>query len=172
MNWRVFMGHALVIHCALLSLTATLAAEPAVQLQVLGRFVGTWQVTTEVRRPKRAVVTHTETYSWDLGGHFLHGDSGIKSDGTRDLVFATYDQASGGYPFWIFSSSGAWFYLAPGKWDEAKRTLTWENPPSLSLTYRSRCVFPDRDTRHCEAQVSDWKGTVVLDQRATAIRRR
>lgn len=118
------------------------------------------------------MLTFTETYQWDLGGHFLHGDSGIKSDGTRDLVIATYDEPGKGYPFWIFSSSGVWYYLAPGRWDEDSRTLTWQNPPSQPLSYLTRCSFPDRNTRHCEAVIKDWKGTVLLDQKATAIRRR
>ncbi|MBT0963578.1 DUF1579 family protein [Denitromonas iodatirespirans] len=152
--------------------TVSAAGPPAPELAVLDQFVGTWAVTVKVRAPQALVVTYTENYRWDLDGHFLHGDSGVKSDGTRDIVIATYDAPGQGYPFWIFSSTGAWYYLAPGSWDARRRTLSWENPPSLPISYRSHCTFPDRNTRHCQTVVKDWKGSVLLDQDATAVRRR
>lgn len=171
MKWQAgLLGPALVL--ASVAGAEDLPAGAAAGLEVLEQFVGTWRVTVRTRRPKPSVVTYTETYAWDLGGHFLRGDSGTKSDGTRDVVYATFDQASRGYPFWIFSSTGAWYYLAPGRWDHGKRTLTWENPPALQINYRSRCEFPDSTTRRCESLVKDWKGSVLLDQEATALRQR
>ncbi len=146
--------------------------EIAARLKVLDVFLGSWDVTVNIRQPTPAVVTYTETYEWALGGHFLRGDSGTKSDGTRDLVIATYDAATDGYPFWIFSSSGAWYYLEAGAWDEGSRSLTWKNPPQMNLWYLTRCVFPDDRTRHCSALVKDWKGTVLLEQETSAVRRR
>lgn len=148
------------------------AADIALKLKVLERFRGTWDVTVRTHQPQAAVVTYTETYDWVLGGHFLRGDSGRKSDGSQDIVFATYDAATDGYPFWIFTSSGAWFYLAPGSWDAASRSFVWKNPPQLSTSYLSRCEFPDERTRRCHSLVKDWKGTVLLDQEASAVRRR
>lgn len=169
-------GRAGLLVSALVFAPAAAAEEPpagpAAELEVLENFVGTWKVTVRTRRPEASVVTYTETYAWDLGGHFLRGDSGTKSDGTRDVVFATYDRPSRGYPFWIFSSTGAWYYLAPGNWDPGKRTLTWKNPPALQINYHSRCEFPDSTTRRCESLVKDWKGAVLLDQQATAVRQR
>lgn len=142
------------------------------KLRVLDRFRGTWDATLTTTRPKRSVVTYTETYDWMLDGRFLQGDTGIKSDGIRENIVGTYDPASGGYPFWIFSSSGAWFYLAPGAWDERTRTFRWKNPPGTTLLYDSDCVFPDADTRRWSVLVKDWKGSVLLEQQGVAVRRR
>ncbi|MEO8805110.1 MAG: hypothetical protein ABI433_03455 [Burkholderiaceae bacterium] len=151
---------------------APLTPEISAKLKVLDVFSGTWDVTVRTRLPKPAVVTYTETYTWALDRRFLHGDSGRKSDGTQDLVMATYDQPSGGYPFWIFSSSGAWTYLAPGQWDATSRTMVWKNPPNIPITYLSRCEFPDAKSRRCSTFVKNWTGAVLLDQEASAVRRR
>ena len=58
-----------------------------------------------------------------LGNRFLQGDSGAKSDGTRDLSMMTFDAVARAYPLWIFTSSRVVFYLADGKWREATRTM-------------------------------------------------
>lgn len=148
-----------------------LTREIAERLNVLDRFRGTWDVTLKTQQPKPSVVTFTETYAWVLERRFLHGDSGRKSDGTQDVVWGTYDEANGGYPFWIFSSTGAWIYLAPGTWDAASRTMTWKNPPNSPVSYLTRCVFPDANTRRWTVLVKDWKGKVLLEQEGSAVRK-
>ncbi len=169
------------VACHALGLSLCLAApfavaqapspETAAKLRVLDAFLGSWEVTVRIRQPVPSVVTNIETYEWALGGHFLRGDSGLKSDGTRDLVIATYVPAADGYPLWIFSSSGAWFYLEPGKWDERARTIEWKHAPNSPISYRISCEFPDDRTRHCVTLVKDWKGTVLHDQELSAVRR-
>jgi uncharacterized protein DUF1579 len=148
-----------------------LAPDIAGKLDVLDRFRGTWDVTVKTRQPKASVVTYTETFGWILEHRFLRGDSGRKSDGTQDVMMTTYDQPTGGYPFWIFSSSGAYIYLAPGTWDETSRTFLWKNPPGAPVEYVSRCVFPDNKVRRCTSTVKDWKGKVLLEQEVSAARR-
>jgi hypothetical protein len=150
---------------------APLPADVAAKLQVLDHFRGTWDATLKTTRPTRSVVTYTETYTWVLGGRFLHGDTGLKSDGVRDTIMGTYDPASGGYPFWIFSSSGVWFYLSPGSWNEASRTLQWKNAHDMTVSYQSRCTFSDAKTRRWSVLVKDWKGSVLLEQEGSAVRR-
>jgi hypothetical protein len=141
------------------------------QLAVLERFVGTWDVSVRVKRPAQAVVTYTETVVWADGKRWLRGDTGPKSDGTRDWSMTGFDEASGGYPLWIFSSTGAWYYLAPGKWDEGARSIDWRNPPLLPVSHRTHCVFVDARTRQCSSVVKDWKGSVLLEQDYKAVRR-
>lgn len=144
---------------------------PAEKLAVLDRFAGTWDVTVTTRRPKPAVVTYTFTYAWVLDHRYLYGDTGIKSDGTQDLVMFTYDQAAGGYPLWIFYSSGPWIYLPPGIWDESNRTMTWKSAPTLTISYVNRCRFQDATTERCTVLVKDWRGAVLLEQDSVALRR-
>lgn len=96
----------------------------------LDNFLGRWDVRVKRVRPKVSEVTYTETYEWVLNRQFLTGVTGPKSDGTEDVIYGTYDAKMKGYPFWIFSSSGTYVYLAPGTWDAGKRTMEWKNPPT------------------------------------------
>lgn len=117
------------------------------------------------------VVTYTETSEWVLERRFLRTDTGRKSDGSHDLTMTTYHAPSGGYPLWLFSSSGATITLAPGVWNETTRTLTWKSPAGATVSYESRCLFPTDGTRRCSSWAKDWKGTLLLDQEITAVRR-
>lgn len=152
---------------------AAAQTEPDVsrQLAVLDKFVGTWDVTVRVKRPKELVVTYTERTTWGPGRRWLRGDTGAKSDGNHDWSMTGFDQASGGYPIWIFSSTGAWYHLAPGKWNDAQQSIEWKAPPMSPVSHLSRCTFVDARTRHCSTLVKDWKGAVLLEQDLTATRR-
>ena len=141
------------------------------QLAVLERFVGTWDVTVQVKQPKPLVLNYIETSAWAPGRALLRGETGIKPDKSQDWSMMVFDQASGGYPLWIFSSTGAWYYFAPGQWDEAKRSIEWKSLPLMQLSYVMRCVFPDARTRQCHTLVKDFMGRVLLEQDYTARRR-
>lgn len=141
------------------------------QHAVLERLVGIWDVTVQVKRPKELVVTYTEVTAWAPGKRLLRSETGVKPDGSQDWSMMVYDQASGGYPLWIFSSTGAWYYFAPGQWDEAQRSIEWKSLPLMPLSYVMRCVFADARTRHCSTLVKSWTGAVLLEQDYTARRR-
>jgi hypothetical protein len=140
-------------------------------LGVLDRLRGSWQVTVKSRQPKAADVTYVQTNEWVLGHRFIRGDTGRKSDQTQDISMLTYDAAAGGYPLWIFSSSGVVLFLAPGKWDEARRTMRWTNPPFVALSYRLDCDYSDPTRHRCTSVVKNMVGKVVLDQETVAVRR-
>ena len=152
---------------------AAAQGEPDVsrQLAVLSRFVGTWDVVVHIKRPKDMVVTYVETSVWAPGQRLLRGDTGLKSDGTQDWSITLFDQASGGFQIWIFSSTGAWYFLPPARWDEAHSSIEWTNPPFSPVSHLTRCVFADARTRHCTTLVKDWKGSVLLEQDYTGKRR-
>jgi hypothetical protein len=105
------------------------------------------------------------------GGKLLRSNTSVKADGSQDWSMMTFDPASGGYPLWIFSSTGAAYYLAPGKWNEGTRSIAWQAPPSSPVSHVTRCTFDDERTRSCETLVKDWKGSVLLEQSYTAVRR-
>ena len=158
---------------AVLVTAVHLAAAPAYADEGgLEGFVGRWTVHLKALQPQRSEITYTETYEWVLDGQFLRGHTGRKPDGTQDVYYATYDENAKGYPFWIFSSSGAYTYLAPGTWNARTRTMEWTNPSGLDISYRSVCNFPDRDTRRCTLIVKDWKGAVLSELEWSASRRR
>jgi hypothetical protein len=106
-----------------------------------------------------------------LGGEFLEGRTEGRADGVEDLIVGTYDQHAEGYPFWFFSSSGTYLYLAPGKWDARSRTLELTNPAGSDITYTPRVTFPDARTRRWTIVIKDWKGTVLVRQQGRAVRR-
>ena len=107
-----------------------------------------------------------------LGEQFLQGKTEQKSDGGEDIVMGTYDPQSKGYPFWVFSSSGTYLYLAPASWDPRTRTMEWKSPPNSDLYYLTRVTFTDANTRQWTVLIKDWKGKILLQQRGEAMRRR
>lgn len=130
---------------------------------VLELFVGQWDVHIDTLRPEPSTTRYSETYTWVLDRQFIRGETEGKDDGSQDIIFGTYDAQANGYPFWIFSSTGTYLHLPPGKWNARQRVMEWENPDGLDIHYRSRCHFPDRDTRTCTLIVKDWKGKVLLE---------
>jgi hypothetical protein len=138
---------------------------------VLELFLGQWNVRVRTLQPAPAEVTYVETYAWVLDRKFIRAETTQKSDGTSDVVFGTYDPKAQGYPFWVFSSTGSYSYLAPGKWDASRRILEWKNPPNWDVYYVARCRFPDRANRACTLLLKDWKGKVLLEQTIHAVRR-
>lgn len=158
------------IIAALFVLLSFLVSEAHCDQSVLDRYVGKWNVRVKTLQPASPDITYTETYEWVLDHKFLHGVTGPKPDGTRDVVYATYDVQAKGYPFWIFSSSGTYLYLPPATWNRRKHVMEWKNPDKLDINYRGVCDFSDKNLRRCAMVMKDWKGTVLLEQTWTATR--
>ena len=157
---------------AVLAIALGAIASPAGADQaVLEMFIGRWNVRVKTLQPSKPDVTYIETYEWTLGGKFLSGRTEQKSDDTEDRMFVGYDPQTKGYPFWIFSSTGTYLYLAPAAWDARTRTMEWKNPAGWDVSYRGQCLFPDRNTRRCTLTMKNWRGNVLLEQEATAVRR-
>ena len=138
----------------------------------LEKFVGRWDVRVKTLEPRKPELIYIETYEWVLRRRFIRGRTEQKSDGTEDLMVAGYDPKTKGYPFWIFSSTGTYLYLPPATWDARNRIMEWKSPPQWDVLYHGRCVFPDENTRSCTLILKDWKGKVLLEQEASAVRRR
>lgn len=159
---------------AAIALGAALAAPGTPALaegEALDLFVGRWEARVETTRPQPAVLTYTEVYEKVLGGKYLQGRTSEKSDGTEDIILGAYDPEARGYPWWLFSSTGTYLFLAPGTWDARSRTLEFRNPPGMDISYVSRVVFRDDRTREWTVLIKDWRGSVVLEQHGRAERR-
>jgi hypothetical protein len=148
-------------------------AGPAARAQesALAKFVGRWDVRLKTLQPQKPDLTYIETYEWVLNGQFVRARTERKSDGTEDMIIAGYDPQTKGYPFWIFSSTGTYMYLAPATWDARNQIMEWKNPPQLDISYQGRCIFPDENTRRCTLIMKDWMGKVLLEQESSAVRR-
>jgi hypothetical protein len=65
----------------------------------LDLLVGRWDVHVKTLQPDKAEMTYRETYEWVLDRKFLRGRTEQKSDGTEDIIIATYDAQQDTYPF-------------------------------------------------------------------------
>ncbi len=140
------------------------------QQEVLDLFLGRWRVDVTLLQPQSAKLSYTERYRRVLDGNYIQGETDRKPDGSRDIVFGTYDSQADGFPFWIFSSTGSYSYLAPGTWDARQRQMHWKNPTGFDISYESVCEFPGRDSRRCYLIIKDWKGKVMNEMSWTATR--
>ena len=163
-RFRLFIA-AMAVHLCL--------AAPLVRadISVLERFIGHWDIHAEILRPEPLKTSYSETYEWVLDGKFVRGKTARKADGNQDIIFGTYDKQTDGFPFWIFSSSGSYLYLAPAIWHPRELTMEWKNPSGWDVNYHSSCHFPDRDNRSCGLIMKDWKGKVMLEMKWRAVRR-
>ena len=155
----------------LLSVLCLAASSARAQDNVLEKYVGRWDVTVKTLQPQKSDQTYIETYEWMLDRKFVRAKTEGKADGTEDMVVGGYDPMTKKYPFWIFSSTGTFLYLAPGSWDAPSRTLEWKSPPISDVSYLGRCIFSNERTRRCTLIVKAWFGKVLLEQESTAIRR-
>lgn len=137
---------------------------------VLDRFVGRWRVHVKTIQPEAPDINYTESYAWVLDHKFLQGITDQKPDGTKDIIYATFDANAKGYPWWIFSSSGTYVYLPPATWKSRQKLMEWESPREWDIHYKSQCFFPNENTRNCTMVMKDWKGKVILEQEWTATR--
>ena len=137
----------------------------------LENFIGRWEVQMNKMAPEVLEDTYIETYAWTLDGKFLKGVTEGKYDGTHDVIYGTYEEKSDGYPFWSFSSSGTYWYLASGTYDRKTKTMEWQNPSGFDVNYKTGCVFVDTNTRHCALTMKDWKGSIInqLEWKATRL---
>lgn len=146
------------------SLPAHAAEDP------LDLFIGRWTIKVSHLKPEPLEVAYTEHYQRVLDGKYIRGETSRKPDGSHDIVFATYDAKAGGYPFWIFSSTGSYTYLPPASWNARKRIMRWKNPPQFDISYQSQCEFPSAVLRSCYLIMKDWKGKVLSEMTWTAER--
>ena len=165
---RAIAGRLIAV---LLSVFCLISASARAQDNVLEKFVGRWNVSVKMLQPQMSDQTYIETYEWMLDRKFVRAKTEGKADGTEDIVIGGYDAMTNKYPFWIFSSTGSFFYLASGSWDARSRTLEWKSPPISDVSYLGRCIFSEESSRRCTLIVKAWFGKVLLEQESTAVRR-
>jgi len=146
-------------------------ALPADVRAVLERFAGTWEVTLTVRKPRAAMFSYVLRNTWVLDDHFLHGDTGVKPDGSHELSMFGYDPVAKAYPLWIFYASGLVAYLQRGEWDEKALTMSWRSAAADPIQYRSRCRFESTRVLKCTTQVGDGRGGTGIEFESVSQRR-
>ena len=138
----------------LVLLTISSRAEPLPDevREVLGRFVGQWEVTVLVNgRESRGLAEA----AWTMEGTYVEFRSRTIPPGDSDLQVMTW--SDGKYRQWLFDSSG-YRHEAIGVWDTHHKTLVWTAP---DLVIVDRWVSPDRLEWLMERQARRLSGVVV-----------
>ena len=167
-----------VLAAALCTLSALGQDTPkrSAELQVLDRFVGSWDLDVTNTPGSGEVVTGktSETRTWTLGGKFVQFEN-PKTENPDEPEFqmlVTYDPATQTYPGVLMSGPSR--AVVNGTWDQAKRTMTFrgkftdEGGAKFEFTNR----FLDND--HCEASgvITGANGEVLVKQIQKQTRRK
>lgn len=118
------------------------------QLDVLQRFAGEWETETLLRRPGppvREVATKGKaTCRATLGGRYLEFRAETIPTGDADFQVMTFDEPTGVYRQWVFSSDG-YRHEATGAWNAKTNTMTWQGKTDGGeFVIEDRWASPDR----------------------------
>jgi len=136
------------------------------ELQVLDRFVGTWDlfVTAKPRDGQTATKKTSETRRWSLGGKFVQFENPQTEnpDEPHFHMLVTYDPATKTYPGVMMSGAGR--SLVTGTWDQTNNTMTF-NGKSLEDggTFVFKHRFIDADHGESSGVLMNAKGEISLE---------
>ncbi len=146
------------------------------ELQVLDRFVGTWDFdVTSTPASGQAVTGKTsETRTWTLGGTFVQFENAKteKPDEPEFQMLVTYDPATKTYPGFLMSGPSR--SLVTGTWDPARQTMTFRGKSTddggIKFEYASRFI----EDEHCESTgvIRSATGELIVKQIQKQTRRR
>ncbi len=150
-------------------------ARSSAELQVLDRFVGTWDfaVTNTLAGGETVTGKTSETRRWTLGNKFVQWENSRseKPDEPEFQMLVTYDPTTRTYPGFLMNGPGR--ALVDGTWNEATQTMTFKGKfmdGGGTLTCTNRFI----DADHCEGSgtMKDANGKVFLEQTQKQTRRR
>jgi hypothetical protein len=165
-----------------LTLFSTLAQQPASEskqskeLQVLERFVGSWEETVEQKRaawtPEPSTKEIASTRKWILDGKMIENRGTWSPDDVEFLHLMSYDPKRREYRQWYFESiNPVSLGEQRGQWDQATQTLTWKGKLDDGVTTETVERFIDKDNFTWTLVAKDRSGQVVLDMVAKVRRK-
>lgn len=143
------------------------AGRPApAELEVLAPWIGDWSLDIEVApsagAPDGVRFTGTATGRRLLNGQFIRVDGQTSNGKTREEYFILYafDPGKSLYRRWYFSSIGLVSEFE-GRWDQARREMTWTllNSASNQTATIVYAIAPDTITTHVTYR--DAEGRIV-----------
>jgi len=181
MNTRVKAFTAVALAPLLLTLVSAFAQEQkplpnqSPELQVLQRFIGSWEETVELKRaawtPEPSTKTISSTRKWILDGKMIE-NKGAWSDKVEFLHLMSYDPKRAEYRQWYFDANNPTSLGEDrGRWDEATQTLTWRGALDDGVTTVTTERFIDKDHFTWTFVAKDRTGQVVLDMEAKVRRK-
>jgi hypothetical protein len=137
----------------------------APELQVLERFIGSWEETIELRSsgaPKPTILKIASTRKWILDGRMIENTGTWSPGNVEFLHLMTYDPKRREYRQWYFDvNNPASMGEDRGHWDEATQTLTWRGKMEDGVTTETIERFTDKDNFTWTMVIKDRSGQVV-----------
>jgi hypothetical protein len=140
-------------------------ANQSPELQVLERFIGSWEETIELRSkeaPQPSMLKIVSTRKWILDGRLIENKGAWSPGNVEFLHLMTYDPKRREYRQWYFDvNNPASMGEDRGHWDEATQTLTWKGKLDDGNTTETIERFTDKDNFTWSFVVKDRSGQVV-----------
>ena len=144
------------------------------ELQVLDRYVGTWDETVVIKpaqwTPEKTTSSTTTTRQWILNGRMIE-NKGAWTPEDEFLHLMTYDEKTNEYRQWYYDKDNLAPQVSHGKWNAATQTFTFTGTPGDGIKSSSQQHFVDKNTFTWTMVAKDAAGKVVLDMEGKCVRK-
>jgi hypothetical protein len=146
------------------------------ELQVLDRYVGSWEETLVVKpalwTPERATATTTTTRRWILNGQMIENKGAWTPGNNEFLHLMTYDPNQKEYRQWYYDKDNLVPQAYQGKWDAGTQTFTFMGTLGDGTESTGQQHFVDKNTFTWTLVAKDRTGKVVLDMEGKCVRKK
>ena len=178
MGIRLNLAALLAVSGAILSSSALAQDSKAksAELQILDRYVGSWEETAIAKpalwTPERTTSTTTTTRRWILNGTMIENKGAWLPGKNEFLHLMTYDPQRKEYRQWYFNKHALKSPAYQGKWDEAAQTFTFTQTSANGVQYTNKQKWLDKNTWQWTLVAKDRTGKVVLDFEGKCVRKK
>ena len=145
------------------------------ELQVLDRYVGTWDEIVEFKpavwTPEKSTSSTTTTRKWILNGTMIE-NKGAWTPQAEFLHLMTFDKSKNEYRQWYYDKDNLVPQESHGKWDAATQTFTFTGTLGDGIRTSSQQRFVDKDHLTWTMIAKDSDGKVVLDMEGNCVRKK
>ena len=151
------------------------AGEKSPELQVLDRYVGTWDETVVIKpalwTPEKTTSSTTTTRKWILNGMMIE-NKGAWTPDDEFLHLMTYDPKQNEFRQWYYDKDNLVPQEYQGRWDAATQTFTFTGTLADGIQSASQQHFVDKDTFTWTLVAKDKTGKMVLDMEGKCVRKK
>jgi hypothetical protein len=153
------------LFCAPLCAQQVEAKGDAKELEVLAKFIGTWDTKVETGNGQRG---ETEVVAdWMLDGKFVRRSIKLSNEKIEMHEVMTFDKFEKCFRRWEFrSGDGSPCIEYRGTWDDESQTMTWIASLKDGVTRTTKCTFEDELTQRLEDKIQNSKGKQLGATRA------
>ncbi len=145
------------------------------ELQVLDRYVGTWDETVVTKpalwTPEKTTSSTTTTRKWILNGRMME-NKGAWTLEDEFLHLMTYDPKQNEFRQWYYGKDNLVPQEYQGRWDAPTQTFTFTGTLADGIQSTSQQHFVDKDTFTWTLVAKDQTGKVVLDMEGKCVRKK